>query len=541
MIDSTLKNGKILIIDDKEANVDVLEGFLEMQGYTNIKTTTDPRLAASFNKSFAPDLVLLDLMMPYLSGFEVMEQLKASTRAKGSYLPILILTADITTESKQRALANGASDFLTKPFDLIEVGLRIKNLLFTSYLMQQAEIQNQILEIKVKERTKELQDTNVSLMLARDRAEASDRLKTSFMNNISHEIRTPLNGILGFAPMILDPTYTQEEKHEFLEILEISGRRLMHTVADYMDISLIASGNMEMKYEKFEPAEVIDEIELEYSPECKSKDISFSIVYPENFRSIEVNSDRFLIKKVLAYLVDNAIKFTLKGEIKIGIEVNSNSLEFSVTDTGIGISKELLPFIFDRFTQADESNTRRFEGSGLGLAIAKGIAELLGGSISVESQKGKGSTFCFSVPAFFGNLNREITQKASLPKANGAKAKILVVEDDTFSFHFLYLALNATIQVIHAENGLQAVELCQSNPDIKLVLMDIKLPKMNGLVATQEIKKFRKDIPIIAFTSYALAGDRKKCLDAGCDEYITKPLALDDLFKVLNRFGIYGK
>jgi signal transduction histidine kinase len=479
--------------------------------------------------------------MPHLSGFEVMEQLKPSTLKKGSYLPILVLTADITTESKQRALANGATDFLTKPFDLVEVGLRIKNLLFTSYLMQQAENQNQILEVKVKERTRELHETNIRLVLAKDKAEASDRLKTSFMNNISHEIRTPLNGILGFAPMILDSSYSEAEKHEFLEILQISGRRLMKTVSDYMDISLIASGNMEMKNERFEPAEVLDEIELEYRPDCISKNISLSITYPDNFRSVEINSDRLLIKKVLGYLVDNAIKFTLKGEIKVGIEVKSDSLEFEISDTGIGISKELIPFIFDRFTQVDESNTRRFEGSGLGLAIAKGISDLLGGSINVASVKGEGSSFCFSVPAFLEDIKRDTTGKISFSEHKGAKDKILVVEDDTFSFHFLYLALNATIQVIHAQNGLQAVELCQSNPDIKLVLMDIKLPKMNGLVATQEIKKFRKDMPIIAFTSYALAGDRKKCLDAGCDEYITKPLALDDLFRVLNRFGIFGK
>jgi len=540
MINPDLKNAKILIVDDMEANVDVLEGFLEMQGYTNIKTTTDPRLAVSISKSFAPDLVLLDLMMPHLSGFEVMEQLKQLNAVKNSYLPILVLTADITTESKQRALTNGASDFLTKPFDLIEVGLRIKNLLFTCYLMQQAESQNKILEDKVEERTKELHATNMSLMLAKEKAEASDRLKTSFMNNISHEIRTPLNGILGFAPMVLDTSYSMEEKREFLEILEISSRRLMKTISDYMDISLIASGNMEIKYDKFAPVEVVDEIELEFKKDCASKNISLSILFPDSFRSVEINSDRLLVKKVLGHLVDNAIKFTLKGEIKIRIEIENSNLEFKISDTGIGINKELLPFIFDRFTQVDESNTRKFEGSGLGLAIARGIAELLGGIINVDSVKGEGSTFCFSIPAFLGAMQDETPQSERAVTIGGGKAKILIVEDDIFSFHFLYLALNATIQVIHAQNGLQAVELCQSNPDIKLVLMDIKLPKMNGLVATQEIKKFRNDLPIIAFTSYALAGDRKKCLDAGCDEYITKPLALDDLFRVLNRFVIYG-
>lgn len=538
MIDSTLKNAKILVVDDQDSNIEILRQLLAMQGYPSIKTTTDPRLVVSLVNSFKPDLILLDLMMPHLDGFEVMEQLKPII-PEGTYLPILVLTADVTLESKKRALSIGASDFLTKPFDMVEVGLRIKNLLYTSSLVQQLGNQNQILEEKVKERTSELLQTNSALLLARDKAEASDRLKTSFMNNISHEIRTPLNSIVGFAPMILDPHYSEEDKKEFVDVLQISSKRLIQTVGDYMDISLIASGNLDLRNEKFAPCEMLDEIETEFRPRCTAKNIMFAINYPEAFSSIVINSDRLLLKKVLAFLLDNAVKFTTEGEITMGIVVKSNSLEFTVSDTGIGISKAALPIIFDHFTQEDASNTRSFEGSGLGLSIAKGLAELLGGSISVESVKGKGSTFGFEIPVNMSKSAPETAEKLSFVEPNGKKAKILVVEDDPFSFRFLDLALNTSAEIIHAETGLEALELCQTTPDIELVLMDIKLPRMNGLIATQEIKKLREDLPIIAFTSYALAGDRQKCLDAGCDEYITKPLAIEDLFRVLNKYGIY--
>ncbi len=428
---------------------------------------------------------------------------------------------------------------MTKPFDLVEVGLRIKNLLYTSSLVQQLGNQNQILEEKVQERTSELLKTNSALLLARDKAEESDRLKTSFMNNISHEIRTPLNGILGFAPMVMDPLYSEKDKLEFLDVLQISGKRLIQTVGDYMDISLIASGNMELRYEKFAPSEMLDELEMEFRPRCEAKNLLFTLSYPETFTSIVINSDRLLVKKVLALLLDNAVKFTLKGEIRMDVVVKSNSLEFAVSDTGIGISEAALPIIFNHFTQEDTSNTRRFEGSGLGLAILKGMTELLNGEIKIESVKGKGSTFSFSIPVKMSNSNPETAEKVSVVVPNGKISKILIVEDDPFSFRFLDLSLNTSAEIIHAETGLEALELYQSNPDIALVLMDIKLPRMNGLIATQEIKKIKQDLPIIAFTSYALAGDRQKCLDAGCDDYITKPLIIEDLFRVLNKYGIY--
>ncbi len=540
MIDSTLKNANILIVDDQVANIEVLEELLELYHYTNVKTTTDPRKVVDLFKSFKPDLILLDLAMPFLSGFDVMEQLKSLVPAN-TLLPILVLTADVTNESKQRALREGASDFLTKPFDLVEVGLRIKNLLFTSYLLQLLGNQKDILEQKVKKRTSELQKTNVALMIARDKAEASDRLKTAFMNNISHEIRTPLNGILGFAPMVLDPAYSDKEKQEFLEVLQISGKRLIQTVSDFMDISLIASGNIEVRHEHFTVSELLSVLESQYLHDFANKNLQFSVEIPSMLGLVVLNSDRLLLNKILRHLLDNALKFTQKGSVLLSVSHTGQALTFGIKDTGIGISEKVISRIFDHFTQEDTSNTRNYEGSGLGLSITKGLAELLGGSISAESVKGEGSTFSFAIPHI---LSEPWVEKAETISPIGEiehKPVILIVDDEYSGTLFLKSTLQKTFDLLFAKNGEEAVELCKSNPGIKLVLMDMKLPEMNGYIATQKIKEFRSDLPIVAVTAYAMTGDRKKCLDAGCDEYLSKPLSKNDLFPILKKFGFNGQ
>jgi two-component system sensor histidine kinase/response regulator len=537
MIHPTFKDSNILIVDDQVANIDVLEGFLAMQGYSIIKSTTDPRKAISLFQTFEPDLILLDLSMPYLSGFEVLQLLKPFLLAK-TFVPILVLSADITKEEKQRALSEGASDFLTKPFDLIEVGLRIKNLLFTKYLIQQLGSQNQILEEKVKLHIRDMEQTNIELIAARDKAEASNRLKTAFLNNISHEIRTPLNGILCFAPMTIDPGFSDTQKNEFLEILNLSSKRLMQTISDYMDISLITSDNMEVTMTEFSPGQILEEIQKQFQSPCTKKGISLKIQKLESFNSVVINSDSGFLKKILTHLVDNALKFTEKGAIEIGVSIKVNFIEFYVKDSGIGISTEALSLIFDHFSQEDFSTTRRHGGSGLGLAIVKGLILLLGGTINAESAKDVGSTFTFTIPWELDSPN-VITSISSEHKVSGLQRPvILVAEDEPYGYLLFELSLENDYEIIRAEDGDEAVEFCKLIPEIQLVLIDLKMPKMNGLIATREIKKFRKDLPIIALTAYAETGMRAKCLEAGCDEYLAKPVGKMELLKKIQRFMV---
>ena len=393
----TFSDASILVVDDKEANIDVLVGLLEFQGYTNIHSTTDPRRVVSLFHSVKPDLILLDLMMPYLSGYEVLEQLKTLI-PRDEYLPILVLTADIAVEAKQRALSGGARDFLAKPFDLIEVALRIENLLFARFLHLQLQHQNQRLEQKVKERTRELEQSNSDLIVAKERAESGDRLKTAFIGNISHEIRTPLNGILGMYRILIDPEITHDEKEEYYSYLQLSSDRLINTVSDYLDISLIVSGNLVKHAAVFSPFNLLKEIYNKFHHDCQTRQLDLLLQTPPDAAEFKIYSDYELMRKVFSHLVDNAIKFTEQGSVSFGFEVKENKFEFFIRDTGVGIEQDALESVFENFTQENLSNTRGYEGSGLGLSIIRGFLKLLGAEIRVESVKGQGSAFFFSLP-----------------------------------------------------------------------------------------------------------------------------------------------
>ena len=390
-------NANILIVDDQQSNVDLLEGFLEMEGYSNIKSLTDSRQFLPIFHSFAPDLILLDLAMPYFSGFDIMNQLKPLFDPN-TFLPILVLSANISTEAKQKALAEGASDFLSKPFDLIEVGLRIKNLLYARSLQLQLQNQNQYLEVKVKERTLELENIAIDLLAAKNKAEASDLLKTSFLQTISHEIRTPINGILGFASLLTAPNLNEEEKNEYVKLMDASANRLINTITDYVDISLINSGNLEVNLKKVNLFQLLHELETKFQPMCLYKGLEFNLLIPEATSEMVLETDPELLRTVLSHTLDNAIKFTFQGNIVLGIEIDQSEIKCFVSDSGIGINEDVQKHIFDSFVQLDGSNTRSFEGSGLGLAIIQGILTILGSKIHLNSESGKGSTFYFTLP-----------------------------------------------------------------------------------------------------------------------------------------------
>ncbi len=400
---ATFKNANILIVDDQQANIDLLEDFLAMEGYTNVKSTSDPRKVIQLYSTFKPDLILLDLTMPYLSGFELMGQLRSLITAN-IYLPILVLTADVSSEAKQKALAGGASDFLTKPFDLIEVSLRIKNLLHVNYLQQQLRDQNKFLEVKVKERTAELEEIAIDLLAAKNKAEASDRLKTSFLQTISHEIRTPMNGIMGFASLLVASDVSEDEKQEFVEMMETSADRLVRTITDYVDISLINSDNLDIDYQQVDVIQMLQESEDRFLFPCRKKGLTLNLVVPSDHPEFLLESDQGLLRKVFYHLITNAVKFTHKGNVTFGYSIQQTFIRFFVGDTGIGIHEDSQKQIFEKFFQLDGSATRAFEGSGLGLSICQGIIKALGGEIRVESELGKGSTFYFILPVQFQSL-----------------------------------------------------------------------------------------------------------------------------------------
>jgi PAS domain S-box-containing protein len=362
------------------------------------------------------------------------------------------------------------------------------------------------------------------------RAEASDRLKTAFLNNISHEVRTPLNGILGFVEMMDDPDMTPADKVFYREILQMSSNRLLSTINSYMDISLIVSGNMSVNNSVIDLNDLIIQVHSHYHQQAAAKGVNLAIEASGLQLATKVNSDPELLRKVLDHLVENAIKFTEKGSIMIGTRMLEHDVEVSVKDSGIGIHEELMDRIFDTFLQADVSITRKHEGSGLGLAIVKGIIELLGGKIWVKSIEGAGSTFAFTIPKDSVAVTPSELSGNTASVEPETRPLVLIAEDDQINILLLVTMLNKTrANVWHVENGLMAVECCRQHPEVSLVLMDLKMPEMDGFEATRQIKSFRPGLPIIAVTAFAMPGDRDRAINAGCDDYMSKPFSSTDL------------
>jgi PAS domain S-box-containing protein len=383
----------------------------------------------------------------------------------------------------------------------------------------------------------EIMKAEEDLILAREKAEESDRLKTAFMNNISHEVRTPLNGILGFGQLILQTDIQEAEKSLYLEVLNTSSERLLNTITNYMDISLIVSGNMAVHKQPIDLLQLLDEIYKKFYTKCRAKNLEFIKQIPSNINDYSLQCDSSLLEKSISQLLDNAIKFTATGSVILGFHLKNNEYELFVKDSGSGIDLEAQDKVFDFFMQEEVSNTRGYEGSGLGLSITKGLVELMGGKIRMESVKGEGSTFFIALPAEPAIINNIESQNIKKP-TSGTKISpvILIAEDDKSSFLFYKTIMErASYKYLRANNGLKAIEMCHLHPEISIVLMDIKMPEMNGLEATRKIRKFRKNLPIIGVTAYALIGDKENALEAGCDEYITKPVKPDVLLSVINK------
>jgi hypothetical protein len=375
------------------------------------------------------------------------------------------------------------------------------------------------------------------LIAAKEKAEESDRLKTTFLANMSHEIRTPMNGILGFANLLKEPLLTGDEKERFIDIIESSGQRMLNTINDLMDISKIESGVIEVSYSEVDLHEILNSLYFFFQPEASKKGLTLINASTSELSDSVIVTDKEMLISVLTNLIKNSVKYTSSGSIEFGFTRQTESVLFFVKDTGIGIDKSRQKAIFERFVQEDTSLSRAFEGVGLGLSISRGYVELLGGKIWVESLKGEGSQFYFTIPVKYdiaGILEEtEYLNKMPEPDVFG-NLTVLIAEDDNVGQLFLAAILEKKCKkILYAVNGEDAVELVQKNKDIDLILMDLKMPVMNGFIATQKIKSIRPDIFIIAQTAFAMTNDKEMALKAGCDAYITKPVNKDQLFNLI--------
>lgn len=376
----------------------------------------------------------------------------------------------------------------------------------------------------------------LEILNAKERAEESDRLKSAFLQNMSHEIRTPLNAICGFSSLLDEPELPYEKRKDFISIINNSSNQLLSIVNDILTISSLETNQVEILFGTFNVNKVIDELYEIFKYQLDNKDIKLieKKFLPDD--QCEINSDRVKVTQILSNLINNAIKFTQKGFVEFGYSLKGDNLEFFVKDSGIGIDQDLHRSIFHRFNQADNSISRAYGGSGLGLSISKGYTELLKGEIWLESEIGQGSTFFFTIPY---NTVKEV-DKEDVNQVENMKNihTVLVAEDEEFNFLFIKeLLLEKNINLIHAQNGEEAVEAYRENPDIDLILMDIKMPKLDGASATKQIREINQSVPIIAQTAYALKTEIERFKDV-FDDYLTKPIKSKDLF---NKIGKYLK
>ncbi len=403
---------------------------------------------------------------------------------------------------------------------------------------------NRMLKLVVKNKTKilvselaERKKIEEELFIAKEKAEESDRLKSAFLANMSHEIRTPMNGIIGFAELLSDLSINNELKKKYARIVIDSGDQLLSIVNDILDISRIEAEKVEVVKAIINVNSLIDELFEFFVIKTNRKGIN--LLKEKGLSDIDsyLYTDKVKLKQVLSNLISNAIKFTKEGYIKIGYSVEKDKMKFFVEDTGIGINSDIQAKIFERFRQAELDVTRQYGGTGLGLSISEKLSELLGGKIWVESETGKGSIFYFKVP--FDNIRTNSGKKIEEKENCTSCIKgtiILIVEDEEVNYLYLLEILKDTGTILlYANNGKEAIDLCATHPEIDIVLMDIKLPVVNGYDATREIKKHRPDLPIIAQTAYALNGDQEKAFKAGCNDYIAKPVKKETLIYKINK------
>jgi PAS domain S-box-containing protein len=378
-----------------------------------------------------------------------------------------------------------------------------------------------------------------ALIRAKEKAEESDRLKTAFLQNMSHEIRTPMNAIIGFSSLLAENYNNKQKLEEFTEIIKISGNYLLEIINDILDLSKIESGQLTVNFEQCNLNELCNELTVyfgEFQIRLKKQHIELNLHPTNDSTKNTIITDKIKLRQILINLLNNAFKFTNSGKIEAGCKYNSqNNLVFYVSDSGMGIPKDKQSIIFERFVQLNQGSTKNIRGTGLGLSIVKGLVELMGGEIWIESEVNKGTTFYFTLPFKQIQQTPEIKIQEIATAYNFSGKTILLVEDDMYNVAFIKeIIAGLGIKIFHTESGLEAIKLA-SSLFTDIILMDIRLPDISGYEAIEKIRKVVPESKIIAQTAFAANEDKQKSFDLGCVDYISKPLRRELLLKVLNK------
>jgi signal transduction histidine kinase len=523
----------ILIVDDAPENLTILSGILREEYRVRVATNGEKALAIA-NSEDPPDLILLDVLMPGMTGHEVCRRLKANPQT--SWIPIIFVTALEDAQDEKTGFDLGAADYITKPLRPIVVKARIKTQLA---LYQQERL---------------LAQTNKEL-------EKATQLKDEFLANMSHELRTPLNAILGMAEGLQEEVFgtLNVKQKKALQTIDRSGSHLLELINDILDLAKVESGKLELEYAPTKVKTICQQSLSFIKQQAHKKQIEVQLKIPDAVPELRVDERR--IRQVLINLLTNAVKFTPeKGQITVeviypspanaivipsdseakqpGLSPSSPLLRIAVIDNGIGIHPVKAKQLFRPFVQIDNSLNRQNVGTGLGLALVKRIVEMHGGSVGLTSEEGKGSCFTIDLPCAISPIEEvsppplvSLTELSQTDLNLDHKAVILLVDDNESNLNTVSSYLTAKGYEIHvAKNGQEAIEKARSDsPD--LILMDIQMPIMDGLEATQKIRQYPHlaSTPIIALTALAMKEDKEKCLAAGANDYISKPVKLKQL------------
>jgi signal transduction histidine kinase len=495
----------------------------------HIALATSGKQALDFIENIKFDIILLDIMMPKMDGFEVCNILKSNEATRS--IPVIFLTAHSDTDNIIKGFEMGAVDYITKPFNDKELIKRVETQIELKKKTEQLVDFNKRLEEKVKIRTAELN-------IERKKAEIANRAKTLFLANMNHELRTPLNSIMGFTSL-LESTNLNKEQAGYTDIIMNSSHDLLKIITEILEYTNIDSTIKEINRTKVNPAVMIDEAIGSLRIQAIRKGLHIITQIPEHLP--DIIADELKIKQILISLISNAIKFTPAGKIEISAKLENENdeeahLVITVSDTGVGIDPDKIDFIFEEFFQIDETFTRQYGGLGLGLSLAKGLATVINGTISAESEVGKGSIFTVTVPV--KKVSHVINVTSVIKASSLTNKKILIVEDNIMNQQLIRLILTQNgFDVTIAENGKKAVDLASFN-HYDLIFMDIQMPVMDGIEATKIIRTMegKQELPIIAFTAHTTPEDRQMCIDAGMNDMINKPLKKKILFEMIERY-----
>jgi hypothetical protein len=481
-----------------------LRDFIDDKGWNLIKQQTDKR------QSFESSTYDLVITLPDNTNKSLLVTATPDFDENGTIIGTIAVFRDMTERNQAELLRRKNEELIIAK--------------------EKAEISEQITKSFLKE-----------LTIAKENAEKSDRLKSAFLANMSHEIRTPMNGILGFSELLKNPNLTGDQQQEYIRIIEKSGARMLSIINDIVDISKIEAGLVKLDMKE---ANINGQIEYVYNffkPEMEAKGIKFSFKNSLPSKEAVIMTDSEKLYAILSNLIKNAVKYTPAGSIEFGYHLIDSPTQlkefrFYIKDTGIGIPKDRQDAIFERFIQADIDDLQARQGAGLGLSITKSYVEMLGGKIWVDSESGKGSTFYFTLPYKAAPKEKSLQKEMPLDGANShvKNLKILIAEDDELSEMLLSIMMDGFgNEILKARTGMEAVNTYYNNPDIDLILMDIQMPEMGGYEATRQIRQFNKDVVIIAQTAYGISGDREKAIEAGCNDYITKPINKAELLAII--------